>query len=416
MEKKAKVPKLRFPGFTGEWEERKLGEVAEFSKGNGYSKDDLVDFGMPIILYGRMYTKYQIQINDVDTFVNETKNSVYSTGLEVIVPASGETAEDIAIASAVMKPGIILGGDINIIYPISRLNSVFLALQISGGKAKREMSKRAQGKSIVHLHNADLREVAISIPEIVEQEKISRFFYSIDKLIMLQQCKLAHLQAKKKCLLQKMFPKKGERFPELRFPGFTGEWEQRKLGELMNVTSVKRIHQSDWTSTGVRFFRARDIVSESKGEKPEDILYISTKKYDEYSALSGKVKVGDLLVTGVGTIGVPMLIKSENPIYFKDGNIIWFQSANKIDGFFFYYTFISESVQRFIKDSAGIGTVGTYTIDSGKRTPIIMPSSVDEQQKIGEFFKSMDNLINLHQRKLIHLQTQKKALLQQMFV
>ena len=237
MEKKAKVPKLRFPGFTGEWEERKLGEVAEFSKGNGYSKDDLVDFGMPIILYGRMYTKYQIQINDVDTFVNETKNSVYSTGLEVIVPASGETAEDIAIASAVMKPGIILGGDINIIYPISRLNSVFLALQISGGKAKREMSKRAQGKSIVHLHNADLREVAISIPEVVEQEKISRFFYSIDKLIMLQQCKLAHLQAKKKCLLQKMFPKKGERFPELRFPGFTNAWEQKKLGNLVSIKS-----------------------------------------------------------------------------------------------------------------------------------------------------------------------------------
>ena len=168
---------------------------------------------------------------------------------------------------------------------------------------------------------------------------------------------------------------------------------------MMNVTSVKRIHQSDWTSSGVRFLRARDIVALYKNEEPSDYLYISEEKYNEYSSLSGKVKVGDLLVTGVGTIGVPMLINDGNPLYFKDGNVIWFQNENKINGDFFYYSFIGNAIQSFIQESAGTGTVGTYTIDSGKKTPISLPTNESEQQKIGNYFRNLDHLITLHQRK-----------------
>ena len=200
-----RFPELRFPGFTYAWEQRKLGEVAKFSKGSGYCKDDLVDKGIPIILYGRLYTKYQTKIINVDTFVAEQSNSVYSTGKEVIVPASGETAEDISIASAVMKSGILLGGDLNIVYPYETLNSVFLAVQLSNGNAKKEMSKRAQGKSVVHLHNADLQEAEISIPQIAEQQQIGCFFEQFDNLITFHQRKLTHLQTQKKALLQQMF-------------------------------------------------------------------------------------------------------------------------------------------------------------------------------------------------------------------
>ena len=175
-------------------------------------------------------------------------------------------------------------------------------------------------------------------------------------------------------------------------------WEQRKLGDMMEITSVKRIHQSDWTDSGVRFLRARDIVAVSKNEEVSEPLFISQEKYDEYSALSGKVKIGDLLVTGVGTIGVPMLISSEKPLYFKDGNIIWFKNEDRIDGRFFYHSFNGSYIQNYIKESAGIGTVGTYTIDSGKKTPIILPTQKYEQQKIGAFFSHLDTLITLHQR------------------
>ena len=174
-------------------------------------------------------------------------------------------------------------------------------------------------------------------------------------------------------------------------------WEQRKLGDMMNVTSVKRIHQSDWTNSGIRFLRARDIVAAAKGEEPSDLLYISKEKYEEYSSLSGKVAIDDLLVTGVGTIGIPYLISNSEPLYFKDGNIIWFQNCGKINGKFFYYSFTGEQIQSFVKDSAGIGTVGTYTIESGKKTPILLPC-IEEQRKLGSFFTDLDNLITLHQR------------------
>lgn len=204
--------------------------------------------------------------------------------------------------------------------------------------------------------------------------------------------------------------------PKLRIEGFTDAWEQRKLGDMMNVTSVKRIHQSDWTDAGIRFIRARDIVAKSKNEKITEPLFISEEKYKEYSALSGKVKIGDLLVTGVGTIGVPMLIDSEEPLYFKDGNVIWFKNENKIDGHFFYYSFIGTTIQNYIKETSGSGTVGTYTIDSGKKTPIPLPKDRDEQIRIGQFFFDLDNLVTLHQRKCDALKNAKKFFLQNMFV
>lgn len=165
----------------------------------------------------------------------------------------------------------------------------------------------------------------------------------------------------------------------------------------MNVSSVKRILQSDWTDEGIRFLRARDIVSASKNEKASDYLYISKEQYEQYSALSGKVSIGDLLVTGVGTIGIPYMITDLEPIYFKDGNIIWFQNENKIYANFLYYSFWGKAIQQYIRDSAGIGTVGTYTIESGKKTPACIPNAA-EQKIVGDFFQSLDTLITLHQR------------------
>lgn len=200
-----KFPELRFPGFTDPWEQRKLKQLANFAKGQGYSKNDLTDVGTPIILYGRLYTNYQSIISEVDTFVVPQSGSVYSTGGEVIVPASGETAEDIARASAIVKSGFLLGGDLNIIYPNKDISTVFLALSISNGKQQKELSKKAQGKSIVHLHNSDLEDVTISFPCLEEQERIGSVFAHIDNLITFHNRKLEHLQQQKKGLLQQMF-------------------------------------------------------------------------------------------------------------------------------------------------------------------------------------------------------------------
>ena len=169
------------------WEQRKLGDIATFSKGNGYSKSDLVPSGSPIILYGRLYTNYETTIKNVDTFVKLKDKSVISYGGEVIVPASGETAEDISRASVIKDQGIIIGGDLNIIKANHLLDPTFLALTISNGEQQKELSKRAQGKSVVHLHNSDLQEVNLTFPLPNEQKEISTLFEKMDNIITLHQ-------------------------------------------------------------------------------------------------------------------------------------------------------------------------------------------------------------------------------------
>lgn len=167
------------------WEQRKLGDMAEFSKGSGYSKGDLIESGTPIILYGRLYTKYETVISDVDTFVEAKDGSVYSKGGEVIVPASGETAEDIARAASVDKSGILLGGDLNIVMPNEDINSAFLAISISNGSSQRELARKAQGKSVVHIHNEEIRNLIVPFPTKAEQNKMENYFAALDHLITL---------------------------------------------------------------------------------------------------------------------------------------------------------------------------------------------------------------------------------------
>ena len=185
------------------WEQRKLGELVQFSKGTGYSKADLKESGTPIILYGRLYTKYETVIADVDTFADAKPGSVYSRGGEVIVPASGETAEDISIASVVEKSGVLLGGDLNIITPPEDLDSAFLAISISTGKPHDDMAKMAQGKSVVHLHNTDLDKIDLAFPCHEEQVQISSCFSRIDNLITLHQCKFGKLKSTMKPYIEK---------------------------------------------------------------------------------------------------------------------------------------------------------------------------------------------------------------------
>ena len=183
------IPAYRFQGYTDAWELRKLKELADFSKGLGYTKNDLTESGNPIILYGRLYTKYQTVIDNVDTFVDVKDKSVVSIGGEVIVPSSGESSEDIARASVVDNAGVILGGDLNVIKPKDEIDSTFLALTISNGQQQKELSKRAQGKSVVHLHNSDLKEVNLIFPSIDEQKQIGELFKGIENTITLHQRK-----------------------------------------------------------------------------------------------------------------------------------------------------------------------------------------------------------------------------------
>ncbi|MFS9049195.1 restriction endonuclease subunit S [Streptococcus parasanguinis] len=299
----------------------------------------------------------------------------------------------------------------------SKIIDDFLAVLLRSKSTFDSLLSLTSGGTAKGVSQKSLEELSVFIPNnLKEQTFISIFLKKIDTLITLHQHKLDKLKNLKKSYLAELFPAEGERVPKRRFPGFEGEWEKKKLGEIMDVGSVKRVHQSDWRVNGVRFLRARDIVSEFKNEVSNDYLYIDEELYKAYTTISGKVEKGDVLVTGVGTIGVPLLIKSDEPLYFKDGNIIWFKNKNKIDGYFFYYSFIGNTIQKFIGDVAGIGTVGTYTIDSGKNTPILLPKSKEEQILIGNFLKKLDNSITLQRQKLDKLKDLKKAYLNELFV
>lgn len=199
------LPELRFKGFEGAWEESELDKKAVFWKGNWYSKNDLTEEWNKIVLYGRLYTKYETIIKDVDTFCFKKENSILSKWWELVVPASWETAEDIARASVINQKGIILWWDLNIIYPTSEINSVFLALNITYWIPHNDMAKRAQWKSVVHIRNSDLWKIILNYPKVKEQEKIWAFFEKLDTQITQQTQKIQKLQNLKQSLLEKMF-------------------------------------------------------------------------------------------------------------------------------------------------------------------------------------------------------------------
>lgn len=194
------VPQIRFKGFTDPWEQRKLGEVCTFEKGRGYSKADIEEEGVPLVLYGRLYTKYESLITSVDTFATPREGSLYSRGDEVVVPASGETAEDIAVASHIGRSGMLLGGDLNVVTPSSNLDPTFLAMGITYGSPHGQLAKRAQGKSVVHIHNEDIADVEFSYPGVSEQREITSMMLRLDSLITLHQRNALLVRKKITCL------------------------------------------------------------------------------------------------------------------------------------------------------------------------------------------------------------------------
>ncbi|MGG1652406.1 restriction endonuclease subunit S [Paenibacillus sp. NRS-1780] len=390
-EHKENAPKLRFPGFTDAWEQRRLGDLAEFSKGSGYTKNDLSETGLPIVLYGRLYTKYETVINDVDTFVELKDKSVISEGNEVVVPASGETAEDISRASVIGKSGLILGGDLNIIKPNQEIDPTFLALTISNSTQQKEMSKRAQGKSVVHLQNSDLKKVNLLYPKLEEQRKIGELFLQIDHLITLHQRKLNNVKNLKAGLLQKIFPKNGEDFPEVRFPEFTDAWEQRKLGEVVNVTTGK--------------LDANAMVEDGKF----DFYTSGIKKYRiDVPAFEGPA----ITIAGNGaTAGYMHLADGKFNAYQRTYVLTDFQANRE-----FLFLEIGKRLPKKIAEEARTGNIPYIVMDMLTELSINIPSNLNEQKCIGQYFSTLDHLITLHQRKLEHLQEQKKALLQQMFI
>ena len=235
-----KEPNIRFNGFRGEWKTSIIGDIATFSKGRGYSKSDLRSEGNPIVLYGRLYTNYASVIESVDTFASLQNGSVLTKGNEVIIPGSGETPEDIAVASAVEQKGVILGGDLNVLtFDQEKISPAFAAMSITYSNTHNELSGYAQGKTVVHLHNSSISRGHISYPYKAEQQSIASYFQHLDSLIQSTTKKIESLKQVKAASLQSMFPQEGETTPRVRFKGFEGEWEKVRASNVFKTFNEK---------------------------------------------------------------------------------------------------------------------------------------------------------------------------------
>ena len=404
MKKNNKTPKLRFSGYTDDWEQRKLEDLATFSRGNGLSWADIKDDGCrECILYGNLYTDYGMIADSIKYRTDtELKNPVLSQYGDVLIPGSDTTPTGLARATSLEKTGVLLGGDINILRPNKGINGSCMSLAINANK--KELIKLIKGITVRHIHNEDLKTIAIFLPtDEDEQLAIVDLFKNLDRTITLHQRKLEKLQNMKKSCLQKMFPKDGATVPEIRFSEFKGDWEERTLGscfderleslpdgELLSVT----------ISSGIKKFSELDRHDNSNTDKSKykrvcigDIAYNSMRMWQGASGRSPYEGIVSPAYTVVKPIG-------------------------DIDTLFFAYMFKKkEIIHLFEIYSQGL-TSDTWNLKYPAFSKIVVrvPINVEEQSRIARFLLELDELISCTEQEIEITKRMKKGCLQKMFV
>ena len=403
-ETKRKVPKLRFPGFTEDWEQRKVSEVFKITRGQ--------------VLAANLTSDKKTEINKYPVFSSQTKdNGLMGYYSEFLFENAITWTTDGANAGTVRyRKGKFYSTNVNGVL----LNDDGLACT-----ALSEIIDKVAYKYVSHVGNPKLmNNVMANIDIIIPNDKeeliqISKIIETFDKSITLHQRKLENLKLKKKALLQKLFPKNGEQFPELRFPGFTDAWEQRKFTYLLD--KKEGIRRGPFGSA----LKKSSFVKESKYTvyEQQNAIYdrfdtrynITKEKFDELYKF--QLTPGDFIMSGAGTIGriarVPTGIKAG---VFNQALIRFKIDETLVDSEYFLEWIRSEGMQKeFTKANPGSAMVNLVPMSEVKEWEVLLPTK-DEQYKIGSLLSKISSLITLHQRKLEHLQLQKKALLQQMFV
>ena len=406
---KKKVPELRFKGFTDDWEERKLGELGSVAMNRRIFKDQTSENEeVPFFKIGTFGSKPDAFISR-ELFEEYKLKYPYPEIGDILISASGSIGRTVVYQG---KDEYFQDSNIVWLKHDDRLNNKFLKQFYSIVKWQG-----LEGSTIKRLYNKNILDTDISIPSTIEQNKIGMFFEQLDDTIALHQRKLDLLKEQKKGYLQKMFPKNGEKVPELRFAGFADDWEERKLGDEVKINGrigFRGYTQADIVTkeTGVLAYSPTNIVNNRLYRKRSD-TYITKQKYRESPEIM--VKNSDILFVKTGsTLGKSALVQSINYHATVNPQIVIIRS-NELDEYFLSVILTSYNILKRINTIKIGGAIPTMTETELKKFPIQVPKST-EQKKIGSFFKQLDNTIALHQRKLDLLKEQKKGFLQKMFV
>ncbi|MDB1747945.1 restriction endonuclease subunit S [Enterococcus avium] len=279
----------------------------------------------------------------------------------------------------------------------------FLISFSNSDKYRKIISAEKKGSTQVHIRNGEFLNIDINLPSEHEQNKIGDFFKSLNHTLALHQRKLDLLKRLKQAYLQKMFPKNGEKVPEIRFADFDEVWEQRKLGELGSVAMNKRIFKEQTSDNGdVPFFKIGTFGSKADA-------FITHELFEEYKAKYPYPKIGDLLISASGSIGRVVEYTGKDE-YFQDSNIVWLNHDDRIENSFLkqFYTIVK---WQGLEGS----TIKRLYNKNILETKISIPDS-NEQQQIGFFFKQLDDIIALHREKNEAFKKMKTAFLSKMFI
>ncbi|QQN59521.1 restriction endonuclease subunit S [Elizabethkingia bruuniana] len=389
------VPNLRFPEFMEEWETKKLGEIATFSKGKGISKSDIEENGIiECIRYGELYTHYREVINEIKSKTNVNPSTlVLSEKNDVIIPASGETTIDIATASCVLKSGIALGGDLNIIK--TNINGIFLSYYLNS-KKKMEIANLAQGISVVHLYSSQLASLSLSLPKLNEQNRISSFLALIDERIQTQNKIIEQLETLIKGLCQNLANNK--------------QWEKQYLRNILT-------ERKETNKDNLPIFS----VSVSKGVINQ-IEYLGRSFASKNTTNYNVVHFGDVVYTKSPTGEFPYgIIKqsfiSENvavsPLYGV------YEPKNVCIGNILHYYFNSPiNANNYLHSLVQKGAKNTINITNQRflDNTIFLPTDEKEVENIASLLNNIDQKIQTEEAILTQFENQKKYLLNQMFV
>ena len=430
-------PKIRFEGYSEDWEQRKLGDILISLQNNTLSRADLsheagvaknVHYGDVLIKFGEVLdvSKEKLPMISDEIVLSKYKASFLKNG-DVIV---ADTAEDSTVGKcseiAGLNDEVVLSGLHTIPYrPIEKFASGYLGYYLNSSAYHNQLIPLMQGIKVTSISKSAMQDTDIVYPKSVEeQRKIGDYFQLLDRLITLHQRKYDETKTLKKYMLQKMFPQNGEKVLEIRFDGFTEDWEQRKLGDILislqnNTLSRADLSHEAGVAKNVHYgdvlIKFGEVLDVSKEKLPMISDEIVLSKYKASFLKNGDVIVADTAEDS--TVGKCSEIAGLNDEVVLSGlHTIPYRPIEKFaSGYLGYYLNSSAYHNQLIPLMQGI-KVTSISKSAMQDTDIVYPKSVEEQRKIGDYFQLLDRLITLHQRKCNELKEIKKYMLQNMFV